>query len=304
MQVVIAGGSGFVGSLITPALLDAGHSVTVLTRSARTAKTRVDARAALVEWNGRSPGAWEASLDGAGGVINLAGEPVAARRWRKARKEQLRASRLDSAAALVRAIDKAAAPPAVLISASGVGYYGACGDETLAEDAPPGDTFIAALCRERESAATAAEALGVRVVQMRIGMLLSRDTPPLSRLLRPFHLFLGGPPGNGRQWWSWIHPDDVAGLFRLALENADARGPINATAPAPVRAAEFCRTLGRVLRRPSWLRIPALRLLFGGIAEMALAGQRAEPHAVLHLGYRFRYPELEPALRAVLGAAS
>jgi hypothetical protein len=302
MKVVLAGGSGFIGSAISRELLDTGHSVAVLTRSASAARGRMDPRVELVGWDGRSSGAWEQVVDGAGGVVNLSGESIAAQRWSGERKQRLRSSRLDSTAALVRGLEKAAARPAVLVNASAVGYYGDRGDTVLTEDAPPGQDFLAVLCQEWERAARAAETLGVRVVRMRLGVVVGEGGGALGKMVLPFRMFVGGPLGSGRQWVSWIHRDDVAGLFRFALEDDAVRGALNATAPEPVTMATFSRTLGRVLRRPSWAPVPApaLRLVLGEMANMLLTGQRVEPHEALRLGYRFRYARLEPALRAAL----
>jgi uncharacterized protein len=302
MKVILAGGTGFIGSALTPMLLDAGHSVTVLSRETSPVRRRVDARAALVEWNPPRSGAWEQVLDGADGVINLTGESVAARRWSEEQKQQLRSSRVETTQAIVQAIEKARVRPGVLVNASGVSYYGRRGSEGLDEDASPGRDFMAAVCQEREAAARAAEALGVRVALMRIGTGLGGGGALPARLVRPFRCFVGGPLGSGRQWVPWIHCDDIAGLFRFALEHDAVRGPVNTTAPEPVTMTEFCRTLGRVLHRPSWLSVPApvLRLLLGEMAAMLLTGQRAEPRQALRLGYSFRFPTLEPALRSIL----
>lgn len=302
MKVVVAGGSGFVGTAIARELLNAGHSVTVLTRNSSAAKGRIDPRVDLVEWDGRTPGAWERVLDGAGGVVNLAGEAIAAERWSAERKQRLRASRLDATTALVRGMEKTATRPGVLVSASAVGYYGARDDEVLNEDAAPGQDFLAVLCQEWERAARAAEALDVRVVRMRIGVVLGEGGGAVQKMLLPFRMFVGGPLGNGRQWMSWIHRDDLAGLCRFAVENDAARGALNATAPEPVTMATFCRTLGRALRRPSWAPVPAfaLRLVLGEMAGMLLTGQRVEPREALRLGYRFRFARLEPALRSAV----
>jgi uncharacterized protein (TIGR01777 family) len=260
----------------------------------------------LLAWDGGAPGPWETALDGAGGVINLAGEPLARKRWSESQKRLLRDTRIGSAAALVRAIEMARARPPVLINASGSAYYAPDDVSELTEDAPAGSSFLATLSREREAASQAAEALGTRVVQMRTGVVLSDENAPLTRMLPVFRLGLGGPLGSGRQWWSWIHRDDAVGLFCFALENDAVRGPLNVTAPESVTMAEFSHTLGRVLGRPAWFPVPApiLRLLLGEMADVALASLRVVPAKALQLGYQFRYPRLEPALRAVLAPES
>jgi uncharacterized protein (TIGR01777 family) len=201
-------------------------------------------------------------------------------------------------------MERAARRPAVLVSGSAVGYYGDGGDRELTEEAGPGSDFLARVCVAWEGEARRAEALGLRVVLLRTGMVLAQDGGALPRMLLPFRLFLGGPLGSGAQWMSWIHRDDLVGLIRFLLEMPDARGPFNGVAPRPVTNREFSRVAGRVLGRPSWLPAPPalLRLALGEMADaLLLAGQRAVPARALALGYRFRYAELEPALRAVLG---
>src|SRR5690606_2379223 len=193
-------------------------------------------------------------------------------------------------------------PPRVLVNASAVGYYGPRGDEFVTETDPPGEDFLARVCREWEAAATAAEAAGVRVVRLRIGLVLGRGGA-LARMSLPFRFLVGGPIGSGKQWMPWIHIDDLTGRIRFYVEEDSLRGAVNGTAPNPVRNRDFARTLGRVLRRPALLPAPAfaLRLVFGEMADMLLTGQRAIPKAGLAAGFRCRFTELEPALRAIYG---
>jgi uncharacterized protein (TIGR01777 family) len=240
-------------------------------------------------------------MDGADGVIHLAGEPIAAKRWSDKQKERIRSSRILTTRALVEAIAKAKERPKFLLNGSAIGYYGAHGDETLTEEAHPGNDFLARLSIEWEKEATRAEEHGLRVIRLRTGIVLGKGGGALAKMLLPFKLFIGGPLGSGKQWMSWVHLEDEIGLIQLLIENPQARGAVNATAPNPVTMKEFCQTLGRALHRPSWAPVPAfvLRLMLGEMAEMLLTGQRVLPEKALSLGYRFRYPDLREALRAL-----
>ncbi len=297
MHVVIAGGTGFLGSALAAALRRETHDVTVLSRRGSGSGT--------IRWtpNG-TVGDWANALDDADAVINLAGESIAAGRWTAARKAAIRASRVSATRSLVLAIRQARRPPATFLSASAVGYYGSRGTETLTERSAPGNDFLARVCREWESEAMAA-ASATRVVLLRTGLVLDRNEGAFPRIALPFRLFTGGPVGSGRQYWSWIHRDDWVGLALWALRNAAVAGPINLTAPAPVTNREFAATLGRVMRRPAFMPAPAfvLRLALGEMADaLLLAGQRVLPAAAEQSGYGFEYSALEPALLRILTA--
>lgn len=260
----------------------------------------------FVAWQPPAAGAWERELDGAEGVINLAGESIVAKRWTPAQKQRMADSRVATTRALITAINRAARRPAVLISASAIGYYGPHGEEPLEEDAPPGSDFLAQLCQQWEGAARDAEPLGVRVVRLRIGLVLARDGGALAKMLPPFQWGLGGPLGSGRQLMSWVHRDDVVGLIRWALEDVRVSGALNATAPNPVTMRAFASTLGRVLHRPAIAPVPAvvLRLVLGEVAEMLVTGQRVLPAKAQQMGYPFRYATLEAALSACLAPSA
>jgi uncharacterized protein (TIGR01777 family) len=232
-------------------------------------------------------------------LVNLAGEPIAARRWRSAQKKRIRESRVEVTRALVAAVGGATQRPRILVSASAIGYYGPRGDEPLDENAPAGTGFLAEVCQAWEREALTAEPLGLRVVRLRIGIVLAAGGGALAQMIPPFRRFLGGPIGSGTQWMSWIHRDDVTGLVVDALENESYRGAVNATAPNPVTNRDFASALGAVLSRPARLRTPAwvLRLAVGEMAGLLLTGQRVLPRAAQTLGYRWRYPELGAALR-------
>ena len=299
MKVLIAGGTGFIGAPLCRELAQRGHDVTVVTRQPE--RHRAGERLRFVSWDGD---AWRGGLAEAGGVVNLAGESIAADRWTARRKLALQESRLQTTRRLVDAMASGPTRPACLVTASAIGYYGARGDELLDEHAPPGRGFLAELCRAWEAEARRAEPLGVRVVVMRIGLVLGPGGGALARMIPPFRWGIGGPLGSGRQWMSWVHRDDVIGMTEWVLSHPDVSGPVNVTAPQPVTMRAFCEALGRALRRPSWALVPgaALRLLLGEMAEVILSGQRVLPRAALDCGYAFRYPELEPALQNCLSA--
>ncbi len=300
MKLVIAGGTGFIGSALCRTLAEQGHSLVLLTRS--TSPGIAPPSTTSVVWNSESTGEWERAIDGADGVINLAGEPIAGKRWTEAQKKKLRASRLDATRALVTAIGKIKEKPKFLLNASAVGYYGPHGDEVVAEESGPGGDFLAGLCKNWEAEAKRAEDHGLRVVRLRTGIVLGKNGGALAKMIPPFKLFIGGPLGSGNQWMPWIHLEDEIGLIRFLIENQSAHGAVNATAPNPVTMREFCRTLGSVLHRPSWAPVPAfaLRLLLGEMADVLLSGQRAVPAAAERLGYRFRHPTLPEALKNIL----
>jgi uncharacterized protein (TIGR01777 family) len=300
MRVIVTGGTGFIGSKLCENLVAKGHEVVLFTRDASRSRDQIHPRVRVVSW---APGAaWESWVDGAGAIVNLAGENIA-QRWTEAAKQRIVASRVDAAARLSAAIEKAAVKPSVLVNAAAVGYYGPHRDEILDEDSPPGTGFLAATCVAWEEAAKKAEALGVRVALIRTGVVLGADGGAVAKMLPPFKAFAGGPIGSGEQWMSWIHRDDLVSLFVFALQNPAAKGPINGTAPNPVTMKEFAKALGRALHRPSLFPAPAaaVRLLLGEMSTVVLDGQRVLPRKALALGFTFRFPEVEPALRDVTG---
>jgi uncharacterized protein len=302
MRLVVTGAKGFVGTVLCARLLQQGHTLTLFTRgSPRDVGT---AAKRWVQWTPGALGEWGAALDGVDGVIHLAGEPIAARKWNDIQRRRIEKSRVDGTNSLVQAIAKAEPKPTFLISASAVGYYGPRGDELITEDSPPGDDFLSAVCRAWEEEAKKAERLGLRVVRLRTGVVLGSGGGALTKMAQPFKFFVGGPLGSGRQWMSWIQLEDHVRLILQLIDNAQANGPVNATAPNPVRNKEFCQTLGKVLRRPCWAPVPgfALRLALGEMAEMLLTGQRVMPAAAQKLGFQFRYPNLEEALQASMPA--
>ena len=302
MRTLITGGSGLIGRALAGELAAAGHEVLVLTRDPERAGT-LPSGARAVAWDARTAAGWGTLADGARAIVNLAGENLGAGRWTEERKRRIRERRLDAGRAVVEAVRAAAQPPSVLIQASAVGYYGPRGDEPLPESTPPGNDFLAGLAREWEASTAPVEALGVRRAVIRTGVVLSPQGGALPQLLPPFRLFVGGPLGSGRQGVPWIHLEDEVGAIRFLIEQDGAAGPFNLAAPNPPSNAEFSRALGKVLGRPALLPAPALalRLLLGEMATVVLNGQRAVPQALLAQGYSFRFPDLEGALRDLLG---
>jgi hypothetical protein len=303
MNIVIAGGSGFLGRALTDALIRDGHDIVILARQPTTGRA-ASASVRTVAWtpNGQA-GSWAAAIDTADAVINLAGESIAAGRWTAARKQQILESRVLATRSLTAAIGRAAHPPAVFVSGSAVGYYGPLGDELVTEEKRAGSDFLAQVCAQWEEEASHIDPGRTRLAVIRTGLVLERDGGALPPMLLPFRLGAGGPVGSGRQYWPWIHRRDWVDLVRFVLVTPLVSGAVNATAPNPVTNAEFARALGRVLHRPAFMPAPAfaLRLLLGEMADaLVLSGQRAVPAKADRLGFTFTYTNVEEALRAIL----
>lgn len=301
MKVLVTGSTGLVGTAVGNELAREGHTVCRLIRPVSTvaggAKEGFD-----VAWNPATGQLGGAGV-GADAVVNLAGASIAGGRWTKARKQLLRTSRIDTTRALVGALAKMNARPRVLVSASAIGIYGDRGDERLTEESEPGTDFLAGLAQDWEAEALKAEALGIRVVLTRFGIVLARHGGALAKMLLPFKLGVGGSLGSGKQWMSWITLEDVVGAVRFAIENGSVRGSVNVVAPQPVQNAEFTQALAKALRRPGLFPAPAfvLRLALGEMADaLLLSSQRVSTQKLQGLGYQFRFPELPSALGAVL----
>ena len=298
MKFAIAGGTGFIGSVLCARLAELGHTLVLI--SSRPTPAELPPNREWVTWSPGQPGPWEQAVDGADAVINLAGEPIPAKRWTRAQKEKIRSSRINTTRALVVAMGKAKKKPSLLINSSAIGYYGPRGDEDVVEETEPGNDFVSQVCVEWEEEAQKAESFGVRVVCLRTGIVLGKSGGALAKMVLPFKLFAGGPIGSGRQWVSWIQLEDEVGLIVHLLQKEDASGAVNATAPDPVTMKVLCQTLGKVLHRPSWAPVPvfALRVLMGEMADVVVTGQRVLPAKAQQLGYTFKYPDLTEALRA------
>jgi uncharacterized protein len=295
MNVLISGATGLIGSALAQELEDGGHTITRLTRSPRGEND--------VRWD-PDAGTIEGSLEGTDAVVHLAGESIAEGRWSASKKERIMQSRKKGTRLLAEAIASLPTPPGVMVSASAVGYYGDRGNELLREDSGPGSDFLAEVCQAWEAAADPAREAGIRVVHPRFGIVLSPQGGALGTTLPIFKLGGGGRIGNGRQWWSWVALDDVVGTIHHALENDSVEGPVNVGSPNPLTNAEYTKVLGKVLNRPTIFAVPApaIRIVIGGMADaLLLASQRMEPAKLKETGYDFRYPELEGALRHLLG---
>ena len=298
MKVVVAGGTGFIGGALVGALADAGHRVVVFTRR------RVADAPSIPEfrqWDANTFGPWGAELNGADAVLNLAGESLGGRRWSRTQKHRIVTSRIRATKALVDAIRQAKRRPSVLVNISTVGYYGSVAEGEVDEQHPPGNDFLAALCRQWETEALAAESLGTRVVLPRVGLVLGKGGA-LQRLALPFKFFLGGTIGSGRQWVSWVHRDDLVSALMFLLDRREISGAVNLVAPESARMEQLCSSLGDVLRRPSWLRVPdpVLRIALGEMAGMLITGQRVIPARLVESGYQFIFPTLRHALHDCL----
>lgn len=305
MRVFVTGASGFLGKRLLRELLRRGDHVIALTRSRKNLRESDSDRLMVVMGDPARPGPWTEQLSGCDAIVALAGEPLLGQRWTAEFKRRLVDSRVESLRRISEAV--AALPaekrPRVVVSASAIGYYGSRGDEVLDESSQPGSGFTAQLCSDWEAAARSMEAYGVRVVELRIGVVVGEGGGILEKMLPAFRAFVGGPVGSGEQFLAWIQLEDLVGILLLALDNPAVSGPINGTAPQPVRMRDFAHILGKVLHRPALLPVPemALRLLLGEGAQVTLASQRVLPRRALDLGYKFRYPELQAAFAATLG---
>ncbi len=298
MLALVTGGTGFIGRALVARL----EAPRVLSRDAARARASLGAGVEAFAWDPEAGPPPAAALDGVEAVFHLAGDSVGEGRWTAAKKARIRDSREKGTRNLVAALAALPKRPRVLVSASAVGWYGDRGEEVLDEAAPAATDFLGEVCAAWEAEARKAEALGVRVVRLRLGVVLGEGGGALGRMLLPFRLGVGGRLGSGRQWMPWVHRDDVVGLALHAAATASLSGAVNAVSPNPVTNAEFTRTLGRVLRRPAFLPAPAfaLRLALGEFAEVLLASTRAVPRTAEQSGYRFRHPDLEQALRSIL----
>jgi uncharacterized protein (TIGR01777 family) len=294
VKVVIAGGTGFLGSGLAASLRADNHDVIILTRHVR--------RRGEIAWDPVAPtGEWAAALDGTDAVINLAGEPLEAGRWTDARKASILESRIEATEAIVKAMSAATRRPAVLLNASAIGVYGTRGAEALTEESAPGSDFLASACVAWEAAAMAA-AWMTRVVLLRTGLPLDKNGGALPKLALPFRFFAGGRVGSGDQYWSWIHREDWTRMVRWAIDTAAIKGALNVTAPSPATNREFTQALARALHRPALVPAPAfaVRAALGEMADaVILAGQRVLPAKATRNGFEFRYPGLDSALREI-----
>jgi uncharacterized protein len=305
MKVAITGATGFVGTRLIDRLQSEGHQILVLTRNADSARRIFPAdkfpNVEIVAYTPLASGEWQQSIAGCDAVVNLAGAPIAESRWTAERKQEILESRKLGTQKIVEAIAQANPKPTVLINSSAIGYYGTSETATFEESVQPGSDFLAQVCRDWEAEAEKVKAAGVRLVILRTGIVLGMGGA-IAKMLMPFRMFAGGPIGSGRQWFSWIHREDMVSLIVFALTHSEMEGTYNATAPNPVRMAELCQALGQVMNRPSWLPVPdfALEALLGDGAQVVLQGQQVLPKRTEASGFKFAYPTVKPALEEVL----
>lgn len=301
MKIIITGGTGLIGAALIDDLLRSGgkHEIIVTTRNPEK-RTGLPPSVKAVRWDGKSAAGWGEHVDGADAIVNLAGESIAPMPWIGDRKEKIRSSRVNAGHAIVDAVTKARVKPRVLVQSSAVGYYGIHGDETLTENSPAGNDFLASVCVEWEASTAGVEQIGVRRAIYRTGIVLSQQGGVLPLMSLPFKFFAGGKLGSGKQWMSWIHIADEIAALRALIENEAATGVYNFTAPNPVRNQDFSAALGKALGRPSLLPVPgfAMKLPFGEMADlMLLNGQRVVPERLAQLGFTFRFPTIAEALK-------
>src|SRR3989440_5315707 len=298
MKILVTGSSGLVGTALVSALARGGHTLCRLVRP-QSVGGEAAKEGFVVSWNPATGELGGAGV-GADAVVNLAGASIADGRWTAQRKALLRSSRIDTTRALVGALTKMNARPSVLVSASAIGYYGDRGDETLTEDSKPGGDFLAGLAQEWEAEALKAEALGLRVVLTRFGIILAREGGALRKMMMPFKIGVGGKLGSGQQWMSWVTLEDVVGILRFAIEGASSRGAINVVSPQPLQNAEFTKVLAKAMHRPALFPAPAfaLRIALGEMADaLLLSSQRVAPQVLEKTGYRFLHSDLSAALK-------
>ena len=306
MKVAITGATGFVGSRLVERLSQAGHSVVVFTRNLGHAN-RVFPSSSFptvtnIAYTPTQSGEWQQAIAGCDGVVNLAGEPIAESRWTPDRKRMIVESRQLTTRLLVDAIAQADPKPSVLVSGSAIGYYGTSETASFDETSGAGDDFLAQVCQAWEAEAMRVKASGTRLVILRTGIVLGLEGGAIAKMITPFRLFAGGPLGTGKQWVSWIHRDDLVELIIQSLSQPSYEGVLNATAPNPVRMAEFCHVMGEALNRPSWLPVPeiALEALLGDAAKMVLEGQQVLPQRTQAAGFHYQFADIQSALRDVL----
>jgi hypothetical protein len=296
MEIAVTGSSGLIGSALVTALTAAGHRV------ARVVRSQPAADSTDISWDPDKAYVDNTKLSGKDAVVHLAGDSIA-ERWTPEKKVRIQFSRSRGTQLIAEAVRQVTTPPKVLVSASAIGYYGNRGEEILREQSAPGTGYLAEVCRDWEAATEVASRVGIRVVHLRTGIILSKKGGALAKMLPPFRAGVGGRVGSGRQYMSWIDLDDLVGAILHVIQNASIKGPVNAVAPNPVTNRQFTKTLGKVLGRPTISPLPAfaVRLMFGEMGEeLLLSSQRVEPAQLLASGYAFRYPQLEPALRHVL----
>jgi uncharacterized protein len=302
MRVIIAGGTGYVGRNLTTQLLEAGYEVVILSRNPGANLTETQPLLRVVKWDGESSSGWGRLVSGAQIIIHLAGANLGAGRWSLHRKREFILSRVNAGRAIVQALEQAREKPALLIQASGIDYYGVHAEEKIDESWPAGKGFLSDVCEKWENA-TKIEELGIRRVVYRGAVILGKRSNAFDRLLLPFRFFVGGPLGTGSQWFSWIHLDDQIRALMWVINNPHAEGVYNFCAPQPIQNRELAKVIGKAMKRPAFLAVPAfvIRFLLGEMAVMVLGGQRAVPARLENEGFVFKYPTIESAVQNLIG---
>lgn len=301
-KIIITGATGLIGQQLTIKLTDMGYKITIFTRNPDNAQKKLPNVHKVVKWEYDYVDEWLHELESVDAVIHLAGANLSTKRWNKEYKKLLYDSRIISTKKLIEAIKTVERKPKVFITASAIGYYGNRSDEILTEESEAGKDFLANLCNDWEKEAKNVEQFGVRSVQIRTGLALSRNEGALKQMLPAFKYFIGGPLGNGKQWYSWLHIEDIVNVYVKALESEILSGPINAVSPNPVTMKKFAKILGDVLHRPSFFSVPKIILLpvIGQVAEVVTSSQRVVPEKLLNSSFKFKFEKLEDALRDIL----
>lgn len=297
MKILLTGGTGFIGKPLKNELAGLGHELFVLTRANRENKERIN----YIQWGIKNPPDLTELINQIDIVINLAGEPIADKRWTREQKEKIRLSRILPTRILASAINNATKKPKKFISTSAIGVYGNTGNEKITEKSRFGEDFLGTVCKEWETEALKAQ---TNIIILRIGLVLGKHGGILKKMLPPFKMFIGGPLGSGNQWMSWVLREDLISAIKFATTNDKVTGILNVTSPNPVTNSKFSETLGKVLKRPAFMPVPsfALKLLFGEMADIMLGGQRVLPERLKEYGFEFKYPDLETTLRKILKA--
>lgn len=301
-KIIITGATGLIGRKLSKALIDRGYDIIIFSRNVSNAKTEIPGAYKYVSWDYKKPDQWQNELKEVHAVIHLAGANVFSRRWNTSYKDSILKSRTISTGNLVKAIKNSAVKPSVFISSSAVGYYGDKGDVAIDETSLSGGDFLASVCRKWEEEANQIEKIGVRNVCIRTGIVLNTNEGALKQMLLPFKLFVGGPIGNGKQWFPWIHIDDIVGIYLFSLDNTLIKGPVNAASPNPVLMKEFARILGSILHRPYLFSVPKfiLRIVLGEVANVVTASQNIYPKKLIDNNYKFKFDNVRTALDDLL----
>ncbi|QQS35188.1 MAG: TIGR01777 family protein [Ignavibacteriales bacterium] len=301
-KIIVTGATGLIGKKLCDELICKGNDVYIFTRDVLSAKKIISTATDYINWDYKNPELWKQHIEGKDAVIHLAGASVAGKRWNDEYKRVIRDSRIVSTKNLAEAIVQCEIKPKAFLTSSGSGYYGNRGNEILGENDNGGKDFLAQVCKDWESSASIVESKGVRRVSIRTGIVLSNQEGALKKMLLPFKLFVGGPLGSGKQWFPWIHIDDIVNLYIHSIENESVKGAINASSPEQISMKDFAKTLGKVLKRPSLFPVPelVLKVVIGEVASEIISSQRLDVSKVLNTGFKFRFEKLENALGDLL----